>query len=127
LYEESGENKLSLDKLLGVKLRYTRLMAKSLISINENDAKMRFNIYDEEVLLKFVTDLIVMRYTFKSNLLKFKFDKTWVIELRVDILKDLEKSLYINNDVRYREKSIFIKKDEMTRSVLNNSSFNKDI
>jgi hypothetical protein len=50
-----------------------------------------------------------------------------MIELREDILKDLEKSLYINNDVRFKESNIFIKKDEMSRNVINNSSFNKDI
>jgi hypothetical protein len=127
LYEENGNKEISLDKLLGVKLKYTRLIAKNLISVNEKDAKTRFNIDDNEVLLKFVTDLILMRYTFKSNLLKFKFEKKWMIELREDILKDLEKSLYINNDVRFKESNIFIKKDEMSRNVINNSSFNKDI
>ena len=44
-----------------------------------------------------------------------------------ELAKDLEKSLYINNDVRFKESNIFIKKDEMSRNVINNSSFNRDI
>jgi hypothetical protein len=76
LYAEDRVNNMSLDKLLNGKLNYSKHMANMLISIDKEKLKSSLKIKDDEVLLKFITDLLLIRYVFKSNLTIFEFNKT---------------------------------------------------
>lgn len=124
---ENKRNIITLDKLLNNRNRYTRSLVKKLIISDPEKYMTYFKISDKEILVNFLTDMILIRYSYKSNLFNFIFNKSWSIELDKNLLETFWKLNYINIDVRGNKKFIKLEKDPTIGNIVDNSSFNGDI
>lgn len=127
LFLEENKNEISLDKLLNGRLYYTKILAGIIIYESKKDLKSLLSIKDEDVLLKYITDLILIRYGFKSKLICFRFEKKWKLSLNKNILEKLKEIKYRNIDVRYKKSYVKLKTEPLVGNIINNSSFDKEI
>lgn len=125
---EINRNLISLNKILSNKNGYILKFSKLLINtLGDDEFTKLFNIKDRDVLVNFISDLLIIRHSFLSNYFEYFFDNNWKINLKLDILKIFWKLKYINADVRYEGKKIKLLKEPLNKNIIENSSFNDDI
>jgi len=125
---ENNKNIINLDKIIGNRSRYlSRLIGLIMIHIGRERMSELFSIEDEEILSNFLCDLIKIRHSFLSNYFKYEFNGNWKITLDMKVLEVFWGLNYISWDIRYEEKFINLKKENIIENIIENSSFTSDL